>query len=152
MNYPVRAAILDYLTGKASAADFGRQVEKALAGLPRENVYAMYPLIGSHDTERALTLLGGDWRKVRLAYLFQFAYPGAPAIYYGDEVGMEGGKDPDCRRAFPWDSSQWNHNLLNWAKMLIALRKSNPALRQGNYIPLLVQQTSIRICLCPHVW
>jgi cyclomaltodextrinase / maltogenic alpha-amylase / neopullulanase len=140
MNYPVRAAILDLLTKKIDAAEFGQRVEKALAVYERENVYAMFLLVGSHDTERVLTMLGSDWRKVRLAYLFQFAYPGAPAVYYGDEIGMEGGKDPDCRRAFPWHASEWNNDLLQSTKTLIAARKAHQALRQGDYRPLLASK------------
>jgi glycosidase len=93
----------------------------------------MYTPLGSHDTERLLTKLEGNLAKVKLAYLFQFAYPGAPAVYYGDEIGMTGGKDPECRGAFPWDSNQWNHELRSWVKLLISLRKRLPVMRRGNF-------------------
>ena len=140
MNYPLRRAIFDYLAGKITSAQFAGQVEGLLALYPREHGFAMYNLIGSHDVERALTYLGGDLRKLRLAMLFQFAYPGAPAIYYGDEIGLEGGRDPDCRRAFPWDSAQWNNPLRDWVKMLVAWRKASPALREGDFLPLVTRQ------------
>ncbi len=141
MNYPLRTAILDYLTGKITTAQFAGQVEPLLSLYPREYVYAMYNLLGSHDTERVITYYGGDVRKVRLAYLFMFAYPGVPSIYYGDEIGLEGGKDPDCRRAFPWDEAQWDAGLRDWVKALIRLRKDSPALKEGDYIPLFASDT-----------
>ena len=97
----------------------------------------MYMLLVSHDTERILTKLENDIQKVKLAYLVQFAYPGAPAIYYGDEIGMVGGKDPDCRGAFPWDTTLWNQELRQWVKTLVSARKQFAALRRGTYLPIL---------------
>ena len=141
MNYPVRTAVLQYLMGSITSAQFGTHVEKLLITYPRENVYAMYVPLGSHDTERALTFYEGDVQKLKLAMLFQFAYPGAPAIYYGDEIGLEGGKDPDCRRAFPWNEKQWNTELRSWVKTLVAVRKGSTALRQGSYQPLYLSES-----------
>jgi glycosidase len=80
--------------------------------------------------------------KAKLAFLFQFAYPGAPAIYYGDEIGLEGEKDPDSRRAFLWDQSSWNMELYQWVKSLIALRKRYPSLRRGDFQRLLADDTN----------
>jgi glycosidase len=100
---------------------------------PRENLHAMYNLLGSHDTERIKTLLKGDQKKLALAYLFLFAYPGAPAIFYGDEVGLEGGKDPGCRKAFPWNEGSWDRDLRKLIQQLIAIRKNKPALRRGTF-------------------
>lgn len=140
MNYPLRIAILNYVAGKITTDQFSAMAEGLLALYPREHVYAMYNLLGSHDTERALTHLGGDLRRLRLALLFLFAYPGTPSIYYGDEIGLEGGKDPDCRRAFPWDTTQWNTALRDWVKALAGQRKRSAALRGGDYLPLLASQ------------
>ncbi|HMD90522.1 MAG TPA: glycoside hydrolase family 13 protein [Anaerolineaceae bacterium] len=141
MNYPARDALLGCLTGKILTAKFVDQVEGLLARYPRENVYAMYFTLGSHDTERVMTVLGNDLNKVKLAYLFQFSYPGVPAIYYGDEIGLEGGKDPDSRRAFPWDVTKWNSDLRSWIQKLIYLRRNTPALRRGDYLPVLKEET-----------
>ncbi len=140
MNYPLRTAILDLLTGKINIAQFASAVEGLQALYPRQHLNAMYNLLGSHDTERVITYLGGDLAKLRLAYLILFAYPGVPAIYYGDEIGLEGGRDPDCRRAFPWEPEQWNTALRDWIKILIALRKTQPALRGGDFLPLLASE------------
>jgi neopullulanase len=59
--------------------------------------------------------------------------PGAPNIYYGTEIGLTGSGDPDCRRAFPWEDGQWNHDLLAFTRRAIALRRAHPALRRGNF-------------------
>lgn len=138
MNYPLRDYLLQLLHGGVlSVSQYAGKVESLLTIYPRENVYAMYLPLGSHDTERLLTILGGDVEKVKLAYLFQFAFPGAPALYYGDEVGLTGGKDPECRGAFPWDRKQWNQELHSWVKALISVRKRYPALRRGEYTRVL---------------
>ena len=132
MHYSLRGAILDLLLGKAPVPEFARSMESFFTSYPRENLYAMYLPLSSHDTIRILTKLGRGLDKVRLAYLLQFANPGAPAIYYGDEIGMEGEKDPDNRRAFPWDEKDWNTDLRSYIRSLIVLRKNHPALRRGD--------------------
>ncbi|MGD2156012.1 MAG: glycoside hydrolase family 13 protein [Anaerolineales bacterium] len=140
MHYPIRDALLEFLKGADTVCDFSDKVEVWLQRYPRENVYAMYLPLGSHDTRRLMTELEGNLDKVKMAFLFQFAYPGAPAIYYGDEIGLEGEKDPDCRRAFPWQRSQWNNELRPWVRQLAALRKRCQVLRRGEYISILVDR------------
>jgi glycosidase len=132
MHYTLRDAIMDLLGYKIKLPEFVEKMEEFLTLYPRENVYAMYLPLGSHDTRRLMTKLNDDLHKVQLAFLLQFANPGAPAIYYGDEIGMEGEKDPDNRRAFPWDEDQWNHDLRGYVKKLITARKKHPALRRGD--------------------
>ncbi len=141
MNYPLRTAVFQYLTGELTSARFGERIEELLTVYPDENRYAMLNLLSSHDTERALTFLGGDLNKLKLAMLFQFAYPGTPSVYYGDEIGMTGGKDPDCRKAFPWESGRWNTDLREWVKSLTAQRRSLPEMREGDYQRLFTQET-----------
>ena len=68
-----------------------------------------------------------------MAYFFLFTYPGAPCLYYGDEIGLTGGHDPSCRSSFPWDEAQWNLDLQAHVKKLSALRKAYPALLRGSY-------------------
>ena len=74
-----------------------------------------------------------------MAFLFLFTVPGAPCVYYGDEIGLEGGPDPDCRRAFPWDESSWDHVLRDHVKRLAALRHAHPALRRGSFRTLMAE-------------
>jgi cyclomaltodextrinase / maltogenic alpha-amylase / neopullulanase len=137
MNYPVKDALAVFLQGRENAFQFGERIQGLFKAYARENMYAMYVPLDSHDTERFKTLVGNDTRKLKMAFLFQMAFPGAPAIYYGDEIGLEGGKDPDSRRAFPWRESNWDRDLRQWVKMLVALRNRNPCLRRGEYIQIL---------------
>jgi glycosidase len=133
LNYPLRDLILAFVGGRRiSAGDFGRGAMDLLARYPAEAAQAHYLPLGSHDTERLRTMCSGDLRRVKLAFLLQFFYPGAPGIYYGDEIGMEGGKDPDSRRAFPWDPARWEAPLRQFVQQLARLRRSHPALRRGD--------------------
>jgi alpha-glucosidase len=89
-------------------------------------------LIGSHDTERFLTVAGGDRNLLKLAELIQFTWVGVPSVYYGDELGMEGGKDPQNRRGMRWDLATPQNDLLAWTRSLIRIRNSVPALQTGD--------------------
>lgn len=91
-------------------------------------------LLDSHDTARLLSIAGGDKATVRLATILLMTVPGAPSVYYGDEIGLEGKDDPDCRRTINWDKrDSWDMETLAYYKQLISLRKSHPALRRGSY-------------------
>src|SRR5262249_26214009 len=118
-----------------SGAEAFRGAIERLMGLYHPNVTAvLLNLLGSHDTPRFLTLARGDVSAVRLATLFQMTYPGAPSIYYGDEIGMTGGRDPDNRGAFPWQEPEsWNNELLKEIERLVALRRGRAALRRGSF-------------------
>jgi len=140
MNYPVKDALIALLNKRENLQQFIEKIDRLVQIYPRENVFAMYVPLGSHDTERILTALGGDLEKLKLAYLFQFAYPGAPAIYYGDEVGLEGGRDPECRGAFPWDPAVWKGDLQLWVRELIAIRKSRASLRRGDFSRIVLKE------------
>jgi glycosidase len=113
-------------------------------GYPSEAFYTAFNLLGSHDTERALTHLGGDKTKMRLAVIFQMTYPGSPVIYYGDEVGMTGFSDPDCRRSYPWPDLGFSPDvdMLAHYKKLISMRKSYSVLRTGSLSTLLVDDAN----------
>ncbi len=137
MNYPLREALLDFLSGTSTATGYADRIDTLLKLYPEENTYAMYNLLGSHDTERVRTKLADDLNKLKSAYTLLFAYPGAPAIYYGDEIGLSGGKDPECRGAFQWDKRQWHIELQSWIKNLIHTRRRFPALRRGDYLRIL---------------
>ena len=95
---------------------------------------AQMNLLGSHDTARFLSIARGDVSALRLATLLQMTYPGVPCIYYGDEIGMLGGKDPDSRRSFPWEEPEkWDNELLRYVKECVALRHRYAALRTGYF-------------------
>jgi neopullulanase len=114
-------------------AEFAHEIDALLKLYPPEVTYVQLNLLDSHDTARYLTMANGDVSALKLATLFQMLYPGAPCIYYGDEIGLTGGKDPMCRASFPWDQTRWNHELRDFFKQAIALRHAHPALRRGYY-------------------
>ncbi|MPM53912.1 Neopullulanase [bioreactor metagenome] len=131
-NYRLRDILLDYVhTTVLDAEDFGYELTTLLAAHGGA-APAMLNLLDSHDTTRILTTLKGDADKLRILLTLQMTLPGAPMIYYGDEVGLLGETDPDCRRTFPWDETQWNARVTVFTRELIALRHAYPALRHGS--------------------
>jgi cyclomaltodextrinase len=92
-------------------------------------------LLDGHDTARFISIADGDAASVRLGTLLMLTFPGAPCIYYGDEIGLTGGRpDAMARRPFPWDHpDRWDHDTLDFHKEVIALRKAHPALRTGTF-------------------
>jgi alpha-glucosidase len=104
-----------------------------MSSLPWQIASQQFNMLGSHDTPRVLTILNGDFAKMRLAVALLFTYPGVPCIYYGDEVGLYGKRDPDSRRCMPWNAQRWNHELRDWYQRLIKLRRSSAALQQGGF-------------------
>ncbi|HMN12093.1 MAG TPA: glycoside hydrolase family 13 protein [Bellilinea sp.] len=144
MNYPLRTAINSYLIENLDRDKFRDAYTKLLEAYPRENLWSMYNLLSSHDILRILTSYYRSVGKVQLAYSLIFSLPGAPAIYYGDEIGMEGEKDPDCRRSFNWEPQSWNVNLQQWIRDLCRVRNGNVVLRRGDihFLPS-IEKTSI---------
>ncbi len=151
MNYPFKEAILNYVK-YANAQAFTDSIMTILEHYPKPAVDMLMNFISTHDTERALTRLGGedvgwhdkDWQcerylspaestygisLMRCAMVLQFFLPGIPCIYYGDEVGMEGYRDPFNRRCFPWGNE--NLELLNFVKVLARIRRGTHAFDQG---------------------
>jgi cyclomaltodextrinase len=125
-----------YILQPLSASQFADTVDDMLNLYDWQVTQAQLNLLSSHDMPRFLTLVQGDKTALKLATLFQMTFPGAPCIYYGDEIGMEGKHDPDCRRTFPWDGTRWDHDLLACFRRAIRLRHEHPALRRGRYIHL----------------
>jgi len=115
------------------AHEFANRIDHNLGLYKKDITYSQLNLLDSHDTPRFLSCASGDKTTLKLAWLFLFCYPGAPCIYYGDEIGLDGEHDPYCRKSFPWDESKWDKDLLQYAKEVTALRNTNPALRRGDY-------------------
>lgn len=152
MNYDVTKPVLGFFGGNhldlsvlhqqtnyhgikhsIDAHEFANRIDHNLGLYKRDITYSQFNLLDSHDTPRFLSCVSGNKDSLKLAWLFMFTYPGAPCIYYGDEIGMDGKHDPNCRKSFPWEEDRWDKNLLDYAKELIALRKKNPALRRGDF-------------------
>jgi len=155
MNYDVTKPCLAFFPGKhldlkvlhqqsnyhgiqhpIDAHEFANRIDHNLNLYKPEITYVQLNLLDSHDTPRFLSCAGGDKNALKLAWLFMFAYPGAPCVYYGDEIGIDGKHDPDCRKSFPWEESKWDKDLLEYAKNVITLRTENPALRRGDFTRL----------------
>jgi cyclomaltodextrinase len=114
---------------------YADRIDWLLALYPWDITQTQLNLLDSHDTARLLNIAGGDKRSVYLATLLLMTYPGAPSIYYGDEIGLPGELDPDCRRAIQWDQQEaWDHETFAYHKAMVAMRKAHSALRTGEYI------------------
>lgn len=116
-----------------SAPEFVKAFKRLQTLYPPEIVHSQLNLLGSHDTPRFLTCSGGDRSALQLGVLLQMTSPGVPSIYYGDEIGMVGRRDPWCRGAFPWDQSRWDLSMRDFFKAAIALRRKSVALRRGSF-------------------
>ena len=133
MNYTWRDLVVKFLgTGEIGLDEFTAGLGALHERYPAPVTLGLFNLLGSHDTARFLTAAGGDMRRLKLAALFQFAYPGVPVVYYGDEVGMTGETDPDCRRTMPWHREDQDTEILSYYKRLGQVRKASPALWAGN--------------------
>jgi glycosidase len=132
MNYPLRRAVLAYLFDEKAIdlAEFAKRLREAF---PKGRFGVPMNLLGSHDTIRLASLPCSNLQRVKLAFAILFFLPGAPCVYYGDEIGMIGGKDPDNRRAFPWDKLLEGQSkpIYNYIRELIELRNNSPVLRDG---------------------
>lgn len=152
MNYPLRDAILTFLSG-GGAEHFVERIETLRENYPRSVFYSLMNIIGTHDTPRILTVLGSSpemWhmdrdhratatlsgqeldqakRRLWLATVLQFTMPGSPCIYYGDEAGMQGYEDPFNRRPYPWGKE--DGEILRFYQTLCAIRAQSTALSRG---------------------
>ncbi|BAY80209.1 alpha amylase catalytic region (plasmid) [Nostoc linckia NIES-25] len=116
----------------SDAAEYGEKINQLLQLYPWEIQLTQLNGINNHDTARLIDVAGGDRPSLYLSTLLLLTFPGAPYIYYGDEVGLTGGYDPDCRKGFP-DEQQWDRDILEFHRQLIKLRLSHPALQIGEY-------------------
>ena len=144
MNYIFRSAVLDY-AGGGDARKAATQLEFLREAYPPQAFGALMNLLSSHDVARSVHVLGyhddGDAAKLALAkkrlllaLLFQMSYPGSPAIYYGDEVGVTGGDDPMNRATYPWpdEGGKPDMDLRAQFKRIVQLRKQLAVLRHGS--------------------
>jgi cyclomaltodextrinase len=144
MNYIFRNAVLDYASG-VKATDMYSSLEYIREAYPPQSLHALMNILSSHDVARSLHVFGYEpgsdaaaialaKQRLRLAWFFQMSYPGAPAVYYGDEVGVTGGNDPFNRASYPWADRGGapDEALLADFKRLVAMRKAHEVLRRGS--------------------
>jgi cyclomaltodextrinase / maltogenic alpha-amylase / neopullulanase len=151
MNYPLAAAIVGHVTGThldlgvvaqhgelerqikpIDAATFLARLERMCGAYEPRFARSMLNVIGTHDTPRFRSMAGDDTDSLRLGWLVLLTMPGAPCIYYGDEIGLAGEMDPGCRGAFPWDEARWDRDLLRHLAALIRARRDLPVLRSSD--------------------
>lgn len=162
MNYPLAQAILSF-TGAGrldqellsrtheysqnvhdiDGAEFRRQLDAVMARYPPDVTSLQLNLLDSHDTPRIISLASGDSTTVRLSTLILMTLPGAPCIYYGDEIGLAGNDDPDCRRGYPWDPARQDTGLREFTAGLIGVRNSHPVLRHGRFESLASEGSAV---------
>ncbi|MCA9890842.1 MAG: maltodextrin glucosidase, partial [Anaerolineae bacterium] len=104
-----------------------------MAAVPYAITLQQFNQLCSHDTTRILRVAGEDKALVRAGAALLIGFPGTPCIYYGDEIGMTGGKDPDNRRCMPWDESEWDCDMLDYYRNLVSIRKNSSALKYGGF-------------------
>ena len=159
MNYPFKDAMLGYILGGMRAEEFNAVIMSICENYPHPALYSVMNILGSHDVERISTLFGeapknlsiqekmhyslpNDKKelankRVKLAVMWQMTFMGVPCVYYGDEVGVQGHRDPFNRAPFPWNSV--DYELMEWYKMMIKMRNASVAMRTGKYIPLVCE-------------
>lgn len=158
MNYPFREIMLDFFLGQRDAQEANLALLSIKENYPKHNFYANMNLIGTHDVPRALTILGDTphvdtltlaeqaklrltpsqkmlaTKRLKLLALIQMTFPGVPCIYYGDEGGLEGYKDPFNRGTYPWGKE--DQEILSWYKKIISIRNKYAVFQTGDWIPL----------------
>lgn len=156
MNYPFADAVIDYV--RTSVAEgFTDKIMTVIENYPPQVVNVLMNHIGTHDTARAITRLvgescenkGRDWQSnkklsddeykkgvklLKMASLIQYTLPGVPSLYYGDEAGMEGYKDPFNRKCYPWGKE--NRELIQWYKELGNFRRNRSLFAEGEFLPV----------------
>ena len=129
MNYAFTKACLDaFAFGTLEASGFAEKLNELLMRNTDTVNGMMLNLLDSHDTHRFLTQVGGDIQKLGCALAVLYLFVGAPCIYYGTEIGMEGGYDPDCRRTMDWARAEERPPLWRLVQRLAALKRESAAL------------------------
>lgn len=132
MNYPFTNAVIAFFGEKAlPASSFANMITDVQHMYPKNVNEVSFNLLDSHDTPRILSLAKGNQDRVKLMYLFQLTFSGTPCIYYGDEIGMDGGQDPGCRACMVWNKDRQDQKLFNFIKKLIQFRKSESVIANG---------------------
>ncbi len=132
MNFTLREIVLRLADGRLPTPQALRMVERMVADSGIENLLKSWLMLDNHDTPRVATVLPHEPSR-RLAQVLQFTLPGAPNLYYGSELGMSGGDDPEMRAPMRWDLVRDDNPTLAWTRRLIALRQQRRALRVGDF-------------------
>ena len=144
MNYPIRNGIIDFIISKNSKCLYDT-VLNIIENYPEPVIKNLMNILGTHDTERILTVISDYYdsnaeKILKLAAAIQYTLPGVPCIYYGDEAGMVGRKDPFCRRCYPWGDE--NKKLVSFYQELGKFRANATSLKNGEFVPVFIGNSS----------
>lgn len=135
MNYSFYFSVVDFIAKeKITASRFWENIGYLRGNLHTKAFPILWNLIDSHDTARFLHECKERKEKLKLAAALQLFLPGMPVIYYGDEYGLTGGNDPDCRRGMLWEEKYQDRNLYQWYRTLIQIRKKYPCITEGRIV------------------
>lgn len=133
MNYRVRRVLLDFLAlRKITAAEAAKQLNRIYSDVSPAVHLGMFNVMGSHDTERLATIADANPGSLPLLFAAQLALPGAPSLYYGDELELRGGKEPASRQTYPWERASERTTARNVWDSMIQMRREREELRRGN--------------------
>ncbi|WP_181349173.1 glycoside hydrolase family 13 protein [Thalassobacillus sp. CUG 92003] len=128
MNYPYTYSAIEFFAkNNLTPSQFTDSITYVLHMYPQNVNEVSFNLLDSHDTPRVLTIANGDKNRLKLMYVFHFSFTGTPCMYYGDEIGMTGGEDPDCRKCMVWDSQEQDRDLFSFVQHLLTLRTRHSA-------------------------
>lgn len=135
MNFTLREIIFDSVSGTLSPETTNRLLERLVNDAGIDGLLKSWIILDNHDTIRLNHRLK-SLKDQKLAQVLQFTLPGSPNVYYGTELGMEGGNDPENRAPMRWDLVNDNNPILKWTKSLIELHQNNRALKVGDYLAI----------------
>ncbi|MBO0440189.1 glycoside hydrolase family 13 protein [Candidatus Enterococcus ikei] len=138
MNYPFRTTILALLRGEMTPEKATKNITTLEENYPTDIFYNNLNNLGTHDTERLLTMMDGNKTKALSAFSLLTVLPGIPCVYYGDEAGLTGGKDPENRKYFPWDNK--DQTMEKGFRHWINVRKKTEVLKYGAFIPFYTEE------------
>lgn len=134
MNYPFKNAIIDFFAkGIISGREFLDIMAENRALYMDSITKQMWNLLGSHDTKRIYTECDGNIDRIKLSIAYQFLYIGVPYIYYGDEIGLSGGDDPNNRKCMNWNKNTQNKEIFDFYRDIINIRKENKVFIYGTF-------------------
>lgn len=144
MNYDFRKNCRDFFgTEKINAKEFAGRITDMIYRYPTGVLQGQLNLLDSHDVNRFLSYCQGDIRRFRLAEVFLFTMPGAPSVFYGDELGMDGNQELSLRGPMPWKQPKQDER--DFFKKLIMLRKENEALMTGAFREIVADENGLYI-------
>lgn len=129
-NYPLRESLINFTKGYIKSYRLKQRIMCLYENYPRESFYGNINIVGTSETERILSVLDENIELFKLLLVIQFTLPGVPVIYYGDEAGLKGGKDPDNRKSYPWGKE--DKELINFYYKITSIRNNENGLKKGD--------------------